>query len=284
MIRRLTILLVAFAVLTPLASAQTAPPQRPMRMPMPPPHGANAKASASPAPTSSSSAGPGASPAAAGGTSFDVGVWTVHADSVDANFKTGTFSTPDKVVMTRVGGDITADRADGNYKKQVFNLYGHVVMHDTEGNYGGLSSAGHSQSSGPSTLTADKAQIDGKGKVYTATGNVHYVQADTNVTSDQGTLNDTTHDLHLQGNVHVAQGQRNLAAGDVVYNTISGVAHAQNDVTMQFPSELHQTLATPKPIHVPKNKLVTPVNAPPATPPPGQTVTPPPVPAPAASP
>jgi lipopolysaccharide assembly outer membrane protein LptD (OstA) len=185
-------------------------------------------------------------------------------NSVDANFKTGTFSTPDKVVMTRAGGDITADRADGNYKQQIFNLYGHVVMHDTQGDYGGIASAGKAKSSGPSTLTADKARIDGTGKIYKATGNVHYVQADTNVTSDEGTLNDATHDLHLSGNVHVAQGARNMSATDVVYNTITGVAHAQGDVTMQFPSELHQTLATPRPIHIPKNGLVVPVTAPPA--------------------
>ena len=50
--------------------------------------------------------------------SFDVGVWTVHASSLDANFKTGNFSTPDKVVMTRAGGDVSADRANGNYKKR----------------------------------------------------------------------------------------------------------------------------------------------------------------------
>ncbi|HEU5479910.1 MAG TPA: hypothetical protein VFU90_08770, partial [Candidatus Tumulicola sp.] len=57
------------------------------------------------------------SPAAGGGGArFDLGVWTVHASAVDANFKTGDFSTPAKVVMTREGGDVSADRANGNYK------------------------------------------------------------------------------------------------------------------------------------------------------------------------
>ena len=41
---------------------------------------------------------PSAAPA-----SFDLGVWTVHASSLDANFKNGDFSTPNKVVMTRTG-------------------------------------------------------------------------------------------------------------------------------------------------------------------------------------
>ena len=66
--------------------------------------------------------------------SFDLGVWTVHASSIDANFKNGDFSTPAKIVMTRVGGDVSADRANGNYKKQVLYLNGHVVMHDSQGN------------------------------------------------------------------------------------------------------------------------------------------------------
>src|SRR5579862_3483294 len=113
-----------------------------------------------PAPAPSPAA-PGAPPAASAGPSFDLGVWTVHASAVDANFKTGDFSTPDKVVMTRVGGDVTADRANGNYKHQIVYLTGHVVMHDSSGNYGGISSAAGNRTSAPSTLTADKAQIDG---------------------------------------------------------------------------------------------------------------------------
>ena len=63
-----------------------------------------------------------------------MGVWTVHASSLDANFKNGDFSTPNKVVMTRAGGDVSADRANGNYKKKLLFLNGHVVMHDTQGN------------------------------------------------------------------------------------------------------------------------------------------------------
>ena len=63
----------------------------------------------------------------------------MHASSVDANFKTGDFCTPAKVVMTRAGGDVTADRANGNYKTQDRRiLVGHVVMHDSQGGYGGI--------------------------------------------------------------------------------------------------------------------------------------------------
>ncbi|HTU83740.1 MAG TPA: LPS export ABC transporter periplasmic protein LptC [Candidatus Acidoferrales bacterium] len=190
------------------------------------------------------------------------GVWTVHADAVDANFKTGDFSTPRKVVMTRVGGDVTADKANGNYKKQRVTLTGHVVMHDDSGTYGGLAGPGSPPSSGPSTLTADKAEIDGQAKIYKAIGNVHYVQNDTTVDSDTGTLNDATHDLYLQGNVHIVQGAHKLDAQSVVYNTITGKAHAEGDVTIQFPGQLHRGLATPKPLRVPKNPVTQPVPTP----------------------
>ena len=176
---------------------------------------------------------------------------------MDANFKTGDFSTPAKILMTRIGGDVTADRASGNYKTQIVNLIGHVVMHDTQGDYGGIGGAS-AGSSGPSTLTADKAEIDGAAKVYKAIGNVHYVQADTVVDSDNGTLNDATHDLLLQGNVRIVQGARHINAESVVYNTVTDKAHAEGNVTMQFPGQMHRGLATPRPIGVPKNPLTKP--------------------------
>jgi lipopolysaccharide assembly outer membrane protein LptD (OstA) len=185
-------------------------------------------------------------------SAFDLGVWTVHANSLDANFKTGDFSTPAKVVMTRVGGDVSADRANGNYKKQMLYLNGHVVMHDSQGGAGNLTGGGgDAHVSSPSTLTADKAQIDGQAKVYMAIGNVHYVQAETNVTANNGTLNDEAHTLFLQGAVHIVSGTRKMDAGSVLYNTATGTAHAEGNVTMQFPGEFHRKLATPKPIKVP---------------------------------
>ncbi|HKU81984.1 MAG TPA: LptA/OstA family protein, partial [Candidatus Tumulicola sp.] len=182
-----------------------------------------------------------------------------HANAVDANFKTGDFSTPAKVVMTRQGGDVTADRANGNYKTQMVYLVGHVVMHDENGDYGGL--AGGAHANGPSTLTADKAQIDGQAKIYKAIGNVHYVQGDTVVDSNTGTLNDSTNELFLQGNVRIVQGTRKVNADSVLYNTVTDKAHAQGNVVVQFPGQLHRTLATPRPLKVPKNPLTAPVGS-----------------------
>jgi lipopolysaccharide export system protein LptA len=262
MIRSIFALLGIVAVLTPFAVAAPSPSPSPAR-----PTAHAASPSAPPLP----SASPVAIPSVKGTSpnpppSFDIGVWTVHANSIDANFKSGDFSTPAKVVMTRVGGDVTADRANGNYKKQMLFLNGHVVMHDTQGNYGGLASGAQSQPSSPSTLTADKAQLDGAAKIYKAMGNVHYVQADTVVDADNGTLNDVTHDLLLEGRVHITQGTRNMTAGKVLYNTITGSAHAEDNVTMQFPSEFKRHLATPKPLKLPKNKFTEPVPAPPASP------------------
>lgn len=193
-------------------------------------------------------AAPKPSPSAGSPDTFQVGVWTVHMTSVDVNFKSGDFSTPNQVTMTREGGDITGDRANGNYKSKSATIYGHVVMHDTQGNFAGLSSTKPSNSRGPSTLTADQVNIDGMAKVYTATGSVHYVQADTTVDAAKGVLNDQTHALDLTGNVHIVQGDRNMAAEHVLYNTVTGQAHAEGNVVMQFPGEVHPKLATPKPI------------------------------------
>lgn len=242
MIRRVLALAGLVALATPLAGA--APPRSPG--PKPPAH--------APSPPPKAGANPGQA-------SFDLGVWTVHASSLDANFKSGDFSTPNKVVMNREGGDVSADRANGNYKKQVLYLKGHVVMHDTQGNVQSMAGGGPPGEPSPSTLTADQAQIDGAAKVYKAIGNVHYVQADTVVDANSGTLNDSDHTLLLEGAVHIMQGTRSMNAQRVLYNTESGSAHAQGDVTMQFPSPVHKTLATPRPLHIPKNAITQPVSS-----------------------
>jgi lipopolysaccharide export system protein LptA len=104
-------------------------------------------------------------------------------------------------------------------------------------------------------LTADRLQIDGAAKVYVATGNVHYTQADTNVTADKGTLDDSAHVLTLEGNVHVTQGSRSLAADRMHYNTVTGDVHADGkDVILQFPGGTAPSIATPRPINI-KNPL-----------------------------
>ncbi len=208
---------------------------------------------------------PQPSNAPTGGTNFDVGAWHVHASLLDVSFKTGDFSTPKQVTMTREGGDIVADRANGNYKTQNATLYGHVVMHDTQGNFAGLSSTKAASSRGPATLTADQVQINGQAKVYVATGHVHYTQADTTVDADKGTLNDEQHDLYLEGNVHIVQGDRTMVADRVRYNTVTGQAHAEGNVTMQFPSQINPHFATPKPIEI-KNPLQKKTPQPTATP------------------
>ena len=256
MIRSISALVAALALATAFASAAS---------PLPSPTAARQQ---SPPPLNRPPArlpAPGVPAGAGAGAAFDLGVWTVHASSVDANFKTGDFSTPAKVVMTREGGDVTADRANGNYKTQIVNLVGHVVMHDTQGDYGGIGAGGGS-TNGPSTLTADKAEIDGAAKVYKAIGNVHYVQADTVVDSNNGTLNDASHELFLQGNVRIVQGTRKVNAQSVVYNTVTDKAHAEGNVTMQFPGQLHRGLATPRPLNVPKNPITKPAVATPAPP------------------
>jgi lipopolysaccharide assembly outer membrane protein LptD (OstA) len=239
MIRSILALAGIIAIATPFANAAPTPAPHPKPSP---------RAAASPSPNATASAAP---------ASFDLGVWTVHASSLDANFKSGDFSTPRKVVMTRAGGDVTADRANGNYKKQMLFLNGHVVVHDTQGSAETLAGNAPPSAPNPSTLTADQAQIDGTAKVYKAIGNVHYTQADTVVDANQGTLNDTDHTLLLEGAVHISQGERKMSAQKVLYNTDSGIAHAEGNVTMQFPSPVHRGIATPKPMKIPKNPVIT---------------------------
>ncbi|MBV9233181.1 MAG: hypothetical protein JO030_04000 [Candidatus Eremiobacteraeota bacterium] len=257
MIVRLVLVLGGLLAMATPSPASLSPPGAPQVKSAKAP--AAKRASPRPAPADDANPGAGAQ------TSFNLGVWTVHASAIDANFKSGDFSTPSKVVMTRSGGDVSADRANGNYKRQVLYLNGHVVMHDSQGGAGAISGDESAGTSGPSTLTADQAQIDGAAKIYKANGNVHYVQADTVVDAQNGTLDDEAHTLLLEGAVHIVQGTRSMAARKVLYNTVTGTAHAEGDVTMQFPGEMRRHLATPRPLKIPKNRVTQPV-APTASP------------------
>ncbi len=199
---------------------------------------------------------PTASPAAKSQAHFTFGEWNIHTALVDFNLKTNDFSAPQHVLVTRDGTTIDADRANGNAKSGQATLLGHVVLHDQNGNLGGLSSAKKASGRGPATLTADKMTIDEKTRIYTAVGHMHYTQADTIVDAQSGKLNDVTHELDLHGDVHVRQGARSLIADHVLYNTITGQAVADGNVILRFPSQIRESAPTPKPIVIKNPKII----------------------------
>ncbi len=190
------------------------------------------------------------------GASFALGEYNVSTSALDLNYQNGDFTAPNHVTLTRPNppSDINADRATGNYKRKSATLVGHVVLHDSSG-FSSLSSAKSEGTHAPATLITDQLEIDGISKVYVATGHVHFTQGTTIVDAEKGTLNDRTHILHLTGNVHITQEARSMNAQTVAYNTISGDAQADGDVTMQFPGNIHPSLATPKPIVIKAPKI-----------------------------
>lgn len=187
--------------------------------------------------------------------SASVGPWNLLADNVDANLQTGEFSVPGHLRLNRADGStVEADRAVGNYKRKQAHLYGHVVMHDASGTLGGLSSA-RNASHEAATLQSDDLAIDGISKVYVATGSVHYAQGPSTADADSANLNDKTHRLNLTGNVHIVRADRTLDAQRAVYDTVSGDGEADGKVRMVFPSSIHPSLATPKPIVIKNPKI-----------------------------
>jgi lipopolysaccharide export system protein LptA len=201
----------------------------------------------SPAPPRPTSGIPSIAPPGAATAAF--GVWTVHTTNVDAKGN-GDFSVPNRLTILRPGGDASADRATGNYKTKRMTLYGNVVVHDTQGAFDVASGANRNHA--PSTLTTDRLEIDDIAKVYVATGNVRYSQADSNGVADKATMNDLGHTLLLEGNVRVSQTDRQMSADRILYNTATGDAHATGkDVIMTFPAGQGPHLATPRPIHLP---------------------------------
>lgn len=182
--------------------------------------------------------------------------WHLVTDQLHANMRTGAFSAPDPLTMTRTDGSvIQADRATGNYKQHDATLYGHVSVHDASGTFGLKSAKGtQAQSRGPATLTADELHVNDKTRLYDAKGNVHLVQGDTTVRAQTAHLNDATHVLHLVGKVHVVQGDRTLRSDRATYNTQTGFGVANNNVLITFPG-IKPSIATPKPIKIKGPKI-----------------------------
>lgn len=190
-----------------------------------------------------------AAPPQQNATAAKIGEWNLKTDELNANLRDGSFTAPHHVTLTRADGSVVvADRAAGNYKTRLANLFGHVSVHDASGTFG-LKSAQGAQSRGPATLTADELHLDDASHLYDAKGNVHYEQGGTTADSQSAHLNDVTHELDLTGKVHTVQADRTLDADRVTYNTQSGQGEAADHVLMTFPG-ITPTFATPKPIKI----------------------------------
>ena len=135
------------------------------------------------------------------------GDWQVNTGELNYNWQTGDFNAPGHITLTRPGNDISSDRANGNQKRKLADLQGHVVMHDRSGLLTGAvaANAGASTTNEPATLTCDELQVDGVQKTYTAIGNVHFVQGARRMTADRAIMNGITHQLRLLGRVELAQ-------------------------------------------------------------------------------
>jgi len=171
------------------------------------------------------------SPGPGGSTTAKFGVWTVHMTVVNYNLKTGAFNTPNHVSMTRIGGDVNADRANGNIKTKHAILIGHVVMHDMSG----AVTPGATAPGAPSTLIADAVQIDQTAARYVASGDMQYSQGAMTLTAQSGTLDQASHTMTADGDVHIRKGEQTLVAQHVTCNTLSGACQAHRG-TVDLPA------------------------------------------------
>jgi len=84
-------------------------------------------------------------PATPGGAGFSFSDWQVSTGQLDANWASGSFTTPGHIVLTRPGSSIEADHANGNFKTHQATLNGNVVLHDSNGVLTGFAGQGASR-------------------------------------------------------------------------------------------------------------------------------------------
>jgi lipopolysaccharide export system protein LptA len=189
----------------------------------------------------------GAQDASQGGFSHVAGFDHIQTDDVKYNLNTGDFTLKDRFTATRQGTDITADSGSGNSKKKVLHAQGHVVVHQTKpiDSKGGTTGSVTQQ---PSTLTCDKLDVDGTSKLYQANGNVHLSQEGREAYADNGTLDETTSNLHLEGHVRIRDKEQYLEGDVVDYNTATGEMTAKGaPVTIRTPIETPGPAPAPTP-------------------------------------
>lgn len=167
---------------------------------------------ASPAPVTSAALAASPSPA----PGMVMNGYQIETDLVNGNLKSGDFTMPREVRVTRTGSDARGDRAHGNSNKGIATLEGHVVVHDNGGAPEAKDAGADYQ--GPSTITCDTLTLDSKNRSYDAQGNVRFVQGNRIGTAQRGILNQTAHTLHLEGNVILSEGETSIRGSVVDYN------------------------------------------------------------------
>jgi lipopolysaccharide assembly outer membrane protein LptD (OstA) len=173
---------------------------------------------ASPAPSASVSAAP--APAASSNSSaMEMNGYQIITAQTNWNLKTGDFTMPQEVKVTRPGTDARGDKAKGNTHIETATLVGNVVVHD-DGGAPEAKDAGQDYQ-GPATITCNELTLDSKNKSYDARGDVRFVQGNRVGTAQRGVLNQSTHMLHLEGNVVLAEGGTSMKANVVDYNLLT---------------------------------------------------------------
>jgi len=155
-------------------------------------------------------------PAPPGAGQTTINGYRVETSTTDWNANSGEFTMPNEVRVSRPGSDARGDHARGNSKAGTFVLEGNVVLHDSGGAPEGKEAG--ADYNGPATITCDLLTIDSKAKNYDAQGNVHFVQGARTGVAHHATLNETTHQLHLDGDVLLVDGQTSFRAEIVDYN------------------------------------------------------------------
>jgi lipopolysaccharide assembly outer membrane protein LptD (OstA) len=151
-----------------------------------------------------------------------------------------------RVHLHRPGTDVDADRLAGNLAAKVYEVSGHVVVHDSPA-IDRNPDTDQTESSLPIILHADRMSVDEGAKRYEASGGVTFEQGDRHGSADSAKLDDVTHQLDLAGNARVSEADRTLAADTIHYNTQTKAFSGAGNVEIISPAPTAGPGASPAP-------------------------------------
>ena len=142
-------------------------------------------------------------PAPGGGAGFSFSDWHVTTGQLDANWQTGNFNTPGRIVLTRPGSDIASRSCERELQVESGDAHRQRGAARQQRRIDALRRAERGQRACDTDVQQSATSTANRRRTLrpaTCTS-----QGGSQVRADRAVMNGLTHDIHLYGNVQLQQ-------------------------------------------------------------------------------